>query len=282
MEHHGSPWQAPPKAKSAPGTLPSGAPHSPNGMSSSPLSKNGGSKYGSFLTDSPLSSSPVSANGGYMQRPNSPLLDVPVAPPMMRRSSCDLFECIEQHSRLPEAHAKYVFAQLIDVVGCLHYNGFVHRDIKDENIVIDDTFRVKLIDFGSAHLFDYRRAPRQLTQFFGTLNFAAPEILRDSNYQPMAAEIWSLGILLSILVTGESFFRNPDSIRNYTPSAPVAGGLSNACLDIIWRCLAENPKDRWSCFRLRYHPWLADSQWAFSTLPDDAILDSVEHVRRAF
>lgn len=96
------------------------------------------------------------------------MLDVPpVAPPMMRRSSCDLFECIEQHSKLPETHAKYVFAQLIDVVGCLHYNGFVHRDIKDENVVIDDTFRVKLIDFGSTHLFDYRRGSRKLNQFFG-------------------------------------------------------------------------------------------------------------------
>lgn len=100
--------------------------------------------------------------------PPVPALRVPSPPPaMMRRASCDLFECIEQHSRLPEQYAKYVFAQLIDVVGCLHYNGFVHRDLKDENIVIDDKYRVKLIDFGSTYLFDYRQETQNLSRFFG-------------------------------------------------------------------------------------------------------------------
>ncbi|EGF98059.1 uncharacterized protein MELLADRAFT_27719, partial [Melampsora larici-populina 98AG31] len=180
-----------------------------------------------------------------------------VSPAMMRRSSCDLFECIEQHSRLPEHFAKYVFAQLVDVVGCLHYNGFVHRDIKDENIVIDDKYRVKLIDFGSTFLFDYRKEVPSLARFYGTMNFAAPEILKKGTYQPIAAEIWSLGILLTILVTGESFFRDTEAVKGYRASAPNSP-ISESCMDLIFRCLAYDPNDRWNCFRIRTHPWLAD------------------------
>lgn len=96
---------------------------------------------------------------------------------MQRRSSCDLFECIEQHSRLGEETAKYVFAQIVEVVWALGKMGICHRDIKDENFVVSADFKVrfslvfrvsealeltlnrsqvKLIDFGSAVIFDPR------------------------------------------------------------------------------------------------------------------------------
>jgi serine/threonine protein kinase len=42
----------------------------------------------------------------------------------------DLFECIEQHNRLPEAQAKKIFNQIADAVAYLHSKGVVHRDIK--------------------------------------------------------------------------------------------------------------------------------------------------------
>jgi serine/threonine protein kinase len=49
-------------------------------------------------------------------------------PPMLRRSSCDLFECIEQHSRLSEDQARFVFAQIVDVVYHLATMGICHRE----------------------------------------------------------------------------------------------------------------------------------------------------------
>lgn len=61
-----------------------------------------------------------------------------------RRASHDLFECIEQseNKRLTDLQARYVFAQVVDVVDYLDKQGIAHRDIKDENIVIDKNLKV--------------------------------------------------------------------------------------------------------------------------------------------
>jgi serine/threonine protein kinase len=61
---------------------------------------------------------------------------------MPRRASYDLFECIEQHERLSEGQAKYIFAQVAETVWYLDSIGITHRDIKDENLVIDRDFKV--------------------------------------------------------------------------------------------------------------------------------------------
>ena len=60
-----------------------------------------------------------------------------------RRASHDLFECIEQseNKRLTELQARYVFAQIVDAVDYLDKQGIAHRDIKDENIVIDKNLK---------------------------------------------------------------------------------------------------------------------------------------------
>ncbi len=111
--------------------------------------------------------------------------------PMMRRTSRDLFECIEQHSRLTEEQARWVFAQVVETVWHLDRIGISHRDIKDENCVVDADFNVKLIDFGSAVITDVRKPQPYFNRFFGTMTFASPEILQGRPYRAPHAEIWS-------------------------------------------------------------------------------------------
>jgi PAS domain-containing serine/threonine kinase len=65
-------------------------------------------------------------------------------PQFLRRASHDLFECIEQseHKRLSEDQARYVFSQIVEAVHYLDSLGITHRDIKDENLVIDKNLKV--------------------------------------------------------------------------------------------------------------------------------------------
>ena len=73
-------------------------------------------------------------------------LDVP-KPRYPRRPSHDLFECIEQtkHKRLSERQARYIMAQVVEAVFYLDSLGICHRDIKDENLVIDKNFKVSIV-----------------------------------------------------------------------------------------------------------------------------------------
>ena len=114
-------------------------------------------------------------------------------------------------SAIPIEKCKYIFAQIALAVEYLMNQGFVHRDLKDENVVIDRFYHVKLIDFGSAsripsHPKDY------FTKFNGTAHFASPEVAKGMAYRGPEAEIWALGVLLYTLIFGENPFQTKADI----------------------------------------------------------------------
>ncbi|TFY82802.1 hypothetical protein EWM64_g1208 [Hericium alpestre] len=135
-------------------------------------------------------------------------LESAIRPSFVRRPSHDLFECIEQskHKRLSENQARYIFAQVVEAVHYLDSHGVTHCDIKDENILVDKDLNVKLVDFGSAVVVDPSEPRPFYTLFFGTTAYAASEVLQKKPYQAPPVEIWTLGVLLSYLLTGASPF----------------------------------------------------------------------------
>lgn len=122
-------------------------------------------------------------------------------------SSRDLFECIERGNLNNKQNALKIFKQLVNVLVYLKSMNVYHMDIKDENIVISRDFNIKLIDFGSAHILLPEHDRMQ--SFYGTPEYAPPEIVRGKAYLPEEADVWALGTLLHIIVYGKQPFRKP-------------------------------------------------------------------------
>ncbi|PWN46347.1 kinase-like protein [Ceraceosorus guamensis] len=244
MEHHGTPWQAPEPTSAK-------TPKNANETTAQEKTPKG------MPTSSPMATSksqPSAVKGAESLRPA----------PMERRSSCDLFECIEQHSRLSENKARWVFAQIVEAVYHLDTMGITHRDIKDENCVIDADFNVKLIDFGSAVIADPRKPPPYFNRFFGTMTFASSEILQGQSYRAPQAEVWSLGVLLSILLSGEGPFADQDAAMRGKITRPK-GAWSHDALNLLLGCLEVNPDRRATIAQVRDHPWVR-SAWSLRGL----------------
>ncbi|XP_059357319.1 PAS domain-containing serine/threonine-protein kinase-like isoform X2 [Carassius carassius] len=115
----------------------------------------------------------------------------------------DLFEFIDMQPRLDEPLVSYIFRQLVAAVSYLRGKRVLHRDIKDENIIINSKFHIRLIDFGSAALLE----PGKLFYTFsGTLEYCSPEVLQGNRYEGPELEMWSLGVLLYTLLFSENPF----------------------------------------------------------------------------
>lgn len=76
-------------------------------------------------------------------------------------------------------------------------SGYYHGDIKDENILVDQNCNVVLVDFGGAG-----RVSPVAKYFMGTVDYASPEVFSGRQFDSLASEMWALGCLLYVLVSG--------------------------------------------------------------------------------
>ena len=99
---------------------------------------------------------------------------------MEKHGEMDLFEFIDRSPIMDEALSSLLFRQVVAAVDFLHSREILHRDIKDENIIINHKFGCKLIDFGSATFFK----PGQLfNTFYGTVEYCSPDVLKGFPYE---------------------------------------------------------------------------------------------------
>ncbi|NXI19731.1 PASK kinase, partial [Irena cyanogastra] len=177
-------------------------------------------------------------------------------------SGLDLFTFIDNQPNLDEPLASYIFRQLVSAVGYLHCRNILHRDIKDENIVIAEDFTIKLVDFGSAA---YLEPGKLFYTFCGTIEYCSPEVLSGKPYHGPELEIWSLGITLYTLVLGENPFCELEETLAavLNPPRPVSEGL----MDLLAGLLHPVPEQRMTLAMLAEDPWLrqpvnlADYTW---------------------
>lgn len=173
----------------------------------------------------------------------------------------ELFTYVQEQP-LSESEARGIFKEIIHAVSHMHSHKIAHRDLKLENIKFtsDNTSKsgIKILDFGFACKINHDT--NEMTGACYTLDYAAPEILSNKKYTE-SCDLWSLGVILYALLTGEMPFRrqsegddvtvNSDAkIKNRIKRGQINfqnhlwGALSETAKDLIRRLLTTGPEKR--------------------------------------
>lgn len=165
----------------------------------------------------------------------------------------DLFDLIELQPRMPESQCRELFRQVVSAVCHMHSMEIVHRDLKDENMIVDGFGLVKVIDFGSAAF--VRQGPFDM--FVGTVDYAAPEVLAGKPYSGKPQDVWALGILLYTIVYKENPFHNVDEIMGKEgQEMRIPFTVSEECIDLVKRILNRDVDQRLTIEEVWEHPWM--------------------------
>ncbi|TAQ87756.1 hypothetical protein B7494_g3926 [Chlorociboria aeruginascens] len=163
----------------------------------------------------------------------------------------DLFDYIELRVNMEENECRSIFVQVARAIHHLHTKALVvHRDIKDENIVLDGEGNIKLIDFGSAAYI--KNGPFDV--FVGTIDYAAPEVLAGRPYKGPEEDCWALGILLYTIVYKENPFYSIDEIMDRDLRVPYV--MSEESIDLIRAMLDRDVESRITIEQVMNHPWV--------------------------
>lgn len=122
----------------------------------------------------------------------------------------ELYNYLLRHGAIPVEKVQSIFTQLVGAVAYVHNLSCVHRDLKLENILLDKNENVKLCDFGFTREYDGKSS--YLQTFCGTVCYSAPEMLKGEKYAGEKVDVWSLGIILYALLTGELPFDDDDEM----------------------------------------------------------------------
>ncbi len=186
-------------------------------------------------------------------------------------SGGDMYDLMKAYGTLTEDAARFYLAETVVGVAELHRHGFVFRDLKLENILLDDHGHVRLTDFGLAgrattpHWDD-----RSLVDISGTAIYQAPEILSGAGHGTLV-DWWALGVLAYVLLTGRPPFPNHGSreelyhtIQHKELDLDTDNRLTHVsadCKDFIRRLLQKSPALRLGAGKdatdVKSHPFFA-------------------------
>ncbi|KAG4095780.1 kinase-like protein [Neocallimastix lanati (nom. inval.)] len=158
---------------------------------------------------------------------------------------------------MPENEARTIFKNILDAIQILHHHNIVHRDIKDENVLINyETKEIQLIDFGSSTFYEQ---DKKLSNFVGSYVFAAPEIIQGLTYEGPPQDIWSLGILLYTMIYKNTPFNDYYEILRGKMKFP--SGISKECQELILWMTNRDISKRPTIDDVLSHPWINENSF---------------------
>jgi len=172
-------------------------------------------------------------------------------------SGGNLQNFVKKRRKLCEKTAKILFRQLIQGIKYIHSKGIVHRDIKLENILLDLNNIVKICDFGVGKL---TKKGQKLLDQCGTPVYMAPEIIKGEGYEGFPVDIWSAGVVLYIMLSGNLPFNRDKThdLQSAIINLPYKkiDNISDNANDLLKSILEKDPSKRFTSDQILEHIWM--------------------------
>ncbi|CAL9071709.1 unnamed protein product [Musa textilis] len=170
----------------------------------------------------------------------------------------ELFSRVAKGRMLEDAARRY-FQQLVSAVAFCHARGVFHRDLKSENLLVDDNGDLKVSDFGLSAVSDQMRDDGLFHTLCGTPAYVAPEVLSRRGYDGAKVDIWSCGIILFVLMAGYLPFQDHNIMamcrKIHKGEFRCPRWFSTDLFHLLHRVLDTNPQTRITIPELMEHPW---------------------------
>ncbi|KAL8773127.1 MAG: hypothetical protein Q9209_001803 [Squamulea sp. 1 TL-2023] len=174
--------------------------------------------------------------------------------------SDELYNYLLHQGPIPPEKVQKIFTQLVGAVIYVHNMSCVHRDLKLENILLDKQENVKLCDFGFTREYDGKMS--YLQTFCGTVCYSAPEMLRGEKYAGEKVDVWSLGIVLFAILTGELPFDDDNEMvtkhKILTTELTYPDSVPADAKALISQLLSKRPLLRPTLADILTNPFLAE------------------------
>ncbi|KAF5351814.1 hypothetical protein D9756_007409 [Leucocoprinus leucothites] len=141
--------------------------------------------------------------------------------------------------------ARYYAAQLVDTIDYMHSKGVIHRDLKPENLLLDDSYRTKICDFGTGKVLE--TGVDRAQTWVGTAQYIAPELL-EAKETSKSSDFWALGCIIYQFIAGRFAFQGLSDFLTWQKIKKLEytfpEGFDNEAKDLIQKLLVREPTER--------------------------------------